>query len=51
MPTAGQNVTIPAGETIVLDVSPPPLGMIMIDGTLRFEDDEDVRLAARQVMV
>ena len=51
VPTAGQAVTVPAGQTIVLDVSPPPLGAVIIDGTLRFEDRQDLNLSAKRVMV
>lgn len=34
VPTAGQLVTIPSGRTIALDVSPPALGGLRIDGRL-----------------
>ncbi|MGE0554286.1 MAG: G8 domain-containing protein [Gemmatimonadales bacterium] len=50
VPAAGADVMIPAGRTIVLDVSPPPLGGVTIDGVLRFAD-RDVDLAARWIVV
>lgn len=37
-PQAGADVTIPAGKRVILDVSPPPLGHLQIDGTLAFAD-------------
>lgn len=38
VPEAGDTVTIPAGKTVVLDTSPPPLAGLEVNGTLRFED-------------
>lgn len=38
VPTAGQQVTIPMGQTIILDVNPPSLSGIRIMGTLRFAE-------------
>ena len=35
-PAAGQKVVVPRGVTVVLDVSPPALGGVQVDGTLRF---------------
>ena len=50
LPAAGANVTIPAGRTVVLDVSPPALGALTIDGALRF-GDADLELAATSILV
>ena len=36
VPDAGDTVTIPAGKTVVLDVSPPKLAGLEVDGTMRF---------------
>lgn len=36
LPAAGSTVTIPRGRTVRLDVSPPPLGGLVIEGTLEF---------------
>jgi hypothetical protein len=36
LPPAGAEVVIPAGKTILLDVSPPHLAGLRIEGTLRF---------------
>ncbi len=36
VPTQNQAVTIPLGKTVTLDVVPPRLGSISIEGTLRF---------------
>ncbi len=35
-PQAGDSVFLPAGITVVLDVSPPPLVALLLDGTLKF---------------
>ena len=36
VPAAGANVAVPAGKVITLDVSPPALAGVRIEGTLRF---------------
>src|SRR5215472_12835318 len=36
LPVAGGDVTIPAGKTVLLDVSPPALKSLTIQGTLIF---------------
>ena len=50
VPVAGQTVRIPAGKTVVLDVSPPKLAGLQIDGTLRFAD-RNLRLHTGWIMV
>jgi hypothetical protein len=50
LPTSGSDVTIPAGRTVLLDVSPPPLGDLFIDGALVFED-RDLSLTASAILV
>jgi cell migration-inducing and hyaluronan-binding protein len=50
LPAAGDCVVIPAGKTVWLDVSPPPLGGVTIDGALRFEC-RDLALTADSIVV
>ncbi len=50
VPAAGATVTIPANKYIVLDVSPPNLKGLQIDGGLVF-DDKDLELTSNWVMV
>lgn len=50
LPVAGEVVTIPAGKTVVLDVSPPQLGGLQINGTLRFAN-KALRLHTAWIMV
>lgn len=38
VPTAGSTVTIPAGQTIILDIDPPALTGIRVEGTLEVQD-------------
>jgi hypothetical protein len=38
VPVAGNEVTIPLGQTIILDVNPPALAGITVRGTLRFAE-------------
>jgi cell surface hyaluronidase len=50
LPKAGENVEIPKGETVLLDVSPPALGGVVINGALVF-DDQDLNFSADWIMV
>ena len=50
VPGAGAAVTIPAGKTFLLDVSPPALTSLLIEGTLRF-DARDLNLTSGWIMV
>jgi hypothetical protein len=51
LPPTGQNVTIPASWRIILDESPPPLALLLIEGWLRFDNTTDVNLTAGYVIV
>jgi cell migration-inducing and hyaluronan-binding protein len=46
----GAAVVIPAGKTIVLDVSPPALASLTVDGTLRFAE-QDIALSSGWIVV
>lgn len=50
LPTAGAVVTIPHGDAVLLDTSPPPLGGLRIDGDLVF-DRRDLELRSAWIMV
>lgn len=49
-PRQGQTVVVPAGKTIELDVSPPPLGGLRVEGTLTFAR-RDLDLTAEWILV
>lgn len=49
-PGLGQDVTVPAGTTVLLDQSPPPLGDITVNGTLIFADT-DLALTCRSLTI
>src|SRR5215208_2534064 len=51
VPRAGDMVTIAAGKDVVLDVSPPALGGVTIEGKLTFADTRDLELTTEWVMV
>ena len=51
VPRAGDKVTIAAGKEVVLDVSPPPLGGVSIDGKLSFANTADLELTTEWIMV
>ncbi len=51
MPRAGDKVTIPAGKDVVLDVSPPALGGLTIDGKLSFANNADLELTTEWIML
>jgi len=50
VPRAGDDVTIPRGESIVLDVTPPHLRSLRVAGVLRF-DDRDLTVRAGDIAV
>lgn len=50
VPAAGATVVIPAGQRVVLDVSPPPLKSITIEGQLAFDPNQDLNLAADAII-
>lgn len=50
IPREGANVTIPAGKTVLLDVSPPRLASLVIDGRL-IVPDRSVRLEAGSIAI
>ncbi|HEX7242604.1 MAG TPA: G8 domain-containing protein, partial [Longimicrobiaceae bacterium] len=50
VPQAGAAVVIPRDRALLLDVSPPPLRSLQIEGSLVF-DDRDLALTADWVMV
>src|SRR5688572_2026163 len=51
VPVAGDKVTIAAGKDVVLDVSPPALGGLTIDGKLSFANTRDLELTTEWIMV
>ncbi len=50
VPQAGQDVIIASNQEIILDVSPPNLGDMIIEGSLIFEDT-NVQLTAKSILV
>jgi cell migration-inducing and hyaluronan-binding protein len=44
VPAAGEEVTIPRGTEMVLDVSPPALRSVTVQGKLTFADERDLEL-------
>ncbi len=51
VPAAGDKVTIASGKDVVLDVSPPALHGLTIDGNLTFADKSDLELSTEWIMV
>ncbi|WP_218081586.1 G8 domain-containing protein [Anthocerotibacter panamensis] len=50
LPQAGSVVTIPAGQTVLLDISPPALKSLTVQGQLTF-DKRDLNLTSDWIMV
>ena len=51
-PGEGDSVYIPAGVTVLLDVSPPALGALVLDGTLKFDTTApELNLTAGYILV
>lgn len=51
VPEAGDDVTIPSTLWVLLDVTPPLLGAVVVEGKLSFEDAEDLTLEAASLTV
>jgi cell migration-inducing and hyaluronan-binding protein len=51
VPAAGEEVTIPRGTEIVLDVSPPALRSVTVQGRLTFADERDLDLVTDWIYV
>src|SRR6516162_10488630 len=51
LPRAGDTVTIERGKDVLLDVNPPSLGGLHIEGKLSFSDKADIELATEWIMV
>jgi hypothetical protein len=51
VPAAGDKVTIDSGKDVVLDVSPPALGGLTINGKLSFANTADLELTTEWVMI
>jgi G8 domain/FG-GAP-like repeat/Right handed beta helix region len=51
LPRAGDAVTIPAGKHILLDVSPPALKSLLIEGQLSADPGKDLNLTADWIIV
>src|SRR5439155_27093230 len=49
VPVAGDKVTSEKGKDVVLDVSPPALGSLTINGKLSFADNKDLELTTERL--
>src|SRR5271156_140475 len=51
VPRAGDTVTIEKGKDVLLDVNPPSLGGLRIEGKLSFSDKADIELTTESIIV
>jgi cell migration-inducing and hyaluronan-binding protein len=51
VPAAGEKVIIGKDKEVILDVSPPALGGLSIDGKLTFSNDADLELTTEWIML
>ena len=51
VPVAGDKVTIGRDKEVILDVSPPALGGLSIDGKLSFSNNADLELTTEWIML
>jgi cell migration-inducing and hyaluronan-binding protein len=51
VPVAGEQVDIPKGKNVLLDVSPPALNGVTIHGELSFSDKSDLELTTEWIML
>jgi hypothetical protein len=50
-PIEGDSVVIPAGQNIRLDVSPPQLFLVLIEGRLEFDSTKDLSFDASYIFI
>lgn len=50
-PLEGESVYIKEGQTVYLDTDTPVLNLILIEGELIFEDEQDVHLQAKYIFI
>ena len=50
-PFEGESVYIKTGQTVFLDIDTPVLNLILIEGELIFEDEQDVHLQAKYIFI
>jgi hypothetical protein len=51
VPAAGDKVEIASGKIVILDVSPPALGGVTINGKLAFASDADLEITTEWIML
>lgn len=51
VPAEGDSVTIDEGMNVILDVSPPTLAGLTVEGTLSFGDNDDIELTTEWIAV
>ena len=51
VPAAGEEVTIPRGTEVMLDISPPELRSLTVEGKLTFVDERDLALSTDWIYV
>ncbi|HWL62897.1 MAG TPA: G8 domain-containing protein [Steroidobacteraceae bacterium] len=51
VPAAGEKVTLPKDKNVILDVSPPALAGLTIEGRLTFSNDADLELTTEWIML
>jgi hypothetical protein len=51
VPVEGDKVVIARDKDVILDVSPPALGGVSIDGKLTFSNDQDLELTTEWIML
>ena len=51
LPQLGDSVYIKQGQMVFLDVCPPVLNLVLIEGALIFEDEQDLCLQAKYIFI
>ena len=51
LPVEGDSVYIKSGQTVFLDISPPILNLVLIEGSLIFQDEQDLHLQAKYIFI
>ncbi len=51
LPQEGDSVYIKSGQTVLLDIDTPILNLILVEGSLIFEDEQNLHLQAKYIFI
>lgn len=50
LPTEGESIFVPKGQTLLVDISPPIMKLVLVEGKMIFED-KDINFDSHYIIV